>query len=70
LGEVVTLGLWLTSHIRRTSPGLLERKVFTMSAAVTPFTQVGVSKITSPKKRRNERQRDKRERRRDRRRNH
>ena len=39
-----------------------------MATVLTPFTQVGVSKITSPERRRREQRRDKRERRRDRRR--
>ena len=38
-----------------------------MSAAVTPLTQVGVSKITSPVKRRRDRRNEKQDRRKDRR---
>ena len=38
-----------------------------MAATFAPLAPVGVSKITSPKKRRTERRRDKRERRKDRR---
>jgi len=45
----------------------LELRRNEMSAAVTPLTQVGVSKITSPVKRRRDRRNEKQDRRKDRR---
>lgn len=59
--------VWLTQYIRQTMSVELELRRNEMSAAVTPLTQVGVSKITSPVKRRRDRRDEKQDRRKDRR---
>lgn len=56
------------SHPANVAGNVQKERTSNMASALIPFTQVGVSKITSPEKRRNERRRKKEDRRDDRRR--
>jgi hypothetical protein len=66
LGDGGSTANWQTAYIRQALPGKPERKEHHMSA-LAPFTEVGVSKITSPQKRRKDRRDEKQDRRDDRR---
>ena len=69
MGDGREAGDWQTNrHTASVAEEVTDQKgKFQMAATFAPLAPVGVSKITSPKKRRTERRRDKRERRKDRR---